>query len=604
MAYFKSLSDIRVRIAVVLVLGLFVTLGAFPALAAGDSEKAMNWGVMGMQLFGGLALFLFGMEQMADALKAVAGERMKSILATLTTNRFMGAITGAFVTAVIQSSSVTTVLVVGFITAGLMSLSQSVGVIMGANIGTTITAQIVAFKVTKAALLMIGVGFGMLFASKNEKIKHYGAMLMGLGLVFFGMSVMSDAMKPLRSYQPFLDLMVQMENPLIGILIAAAFTGLIQSSSATTGIVIVMASQGFITLPAGIALAFGANIGTCVTAMLASIGKPREAVRAALVHVFFNVGGVVVWFLFIDNLASWVTAISPAHPELSGIDRLAAETPRQIANAHTIFNIANTILFIGFTTQFARIVEKLIPDRPLEQEGLAVTAKYLEPDLLSTPAFALDRVRMEVLNMGETVQNMNDRIMPAILSGNKETLEEIRAMDDEVDILYAQILEYMGGISKGTLTEAQTQELLDLMAALNELENIGDTVETNLVELGHDRIDAGFSISEPTAKVLNDFQDVIKKALRSAILAVAHNNREAAEEVIQMKEEIQNLADSAAEHQAGRLVAEEPNRIAAYTTEIDIIEKQKRIYYFCKRMAKTVLAPDEQIELDGEPGAA
>ena len=604
MAYFRLLSDMRVRLAVVFILGAFTTLIAFPALAAGGSDQAMNWGTMGMQLFGGLALFLFGMEQMADALKAVAGERMKTILAKLTTNRFMGAVTGAFVTAVIQSSSVTTVLVVGFITAGLMSLSQSVGVIMGANIGTTITAQIVAFKVTKAALLMIGGGFSMLFISKNEKVKQYGAMLMGLGLVFFGMSVMSDAMKPLRSYQPFLDLMVQMENPFVGILIAAGFTGLIQSSSATTGIVIVMASQGFITLPAGIALAFGANIGTCVTALLASIGKPREAVRAALVHVMFNVLGVVIWFLFIPQLADVVTSISPTHPELSGIDKLGAETPRQIANAHTIFNIANTLIFIGFTTQFARIVERLIPDRPMEEEGLVVSAKYLEPDLLSTPAFALDRVRMEVLNMGETVQKMNERIIPAILSGNKGTLEEIRQMDDEVDILYEQILEYMGKISKGTLTESQTQELLNLMTALSELENIGDTVETNLVDLGHDRIDAGFSISDSTAKVLNDFQDVVMKALKGAILAVAHNNREAAEDVIKMKEEITALADSAALHQAGRLVAEEPNRIAAYTTEIDIIEKQKRIYYFSKRMAKTVLAPDEQIELEGEAGAA
>jgi phosphate:Na+ symporter len=602
MAYFKSLSDIRTRLAVVFVLGLFVILGAFPALAADDSEKVMNWGVMGMQLFGGLALFLFGMEQMADALKAVAGERMKMILAKLTTNRFMGAGTGALVTAVIQSSSVTTVLVVGFITAGLMSLSQSIGVIMGANIGTTITAQIVAFKVTKAALLMIGAGFSMLFMSKNEKIKQYGAMLMGLGLVFFGMSVMSDAMKPLRSYQPFLDLMVQMENPLVGILIAAAFTGLVQSSSATTGIVIVMASQGFITLPAGIALAFGANIGTCVTALLASIGKPREAVRAALVHVLFNVAGVILWFFFIPQLADVVTMMSPVHPELTGLDRLGAETPRQIANAHTIFNVANTFIFIGFTTQFARIVERLVPDRPIEEEGLVVSAKYLEPELLSTPAFALDRVRMEVLNMGDTVQKMLDRIMPAILGGKRETLQEIRQMDDEVDILYEQILDYMGKISKGTLTESQTQELLNLMTALSELENIGDTVETNLVDLGNDRIDAGFKISESTEKVLNGFQDVVKKALKGAILAVAHNNREAAEEVIRMKDEITKLADSAAAHQASRLVAEEPNRIAAYTTEIDIIEKQKRIYYFSKRMAKTVLAPDEQFELESAAG--
>ena len=244
-------------------LAALLALACTPAIAAVATAGEIDWPFMGMNLLGGLALFLFRMEQMADSLKAVAGERMKIVLAKLTTNRFMGAATGAFVTAVIQSSSVTTVLVVGFITAGLMSMAQSIGVIMGANIGTTITAQIVAFKVTKFALLMIAAGFGMLFFSKQEKIKQYGGMLMGLGLVFFGMSVMSDAMSPLRSYQPFLDLMARMENPLIGILVAAGFTALVQSSSATTGIVIVMATQGFITLEAGIALAFGANIGTC-----------------------------------------------------------------------------------------------------------------------------------------------------------------------------------------------------------------------------------------------------------------------------------------------------------------------------------------------------
>ena len=265
----------------VLALSVFFFSSAFAATDA----KALKWGTMAISLLGGLAIFLYGMEKMTEALRAVAGERMKDILAKLTTNRFAGVATGAGVTAIVQSSSVTTVIVVGFVTAGLMNLTQSIGVIFGANIGTTITAQIVAFKVTKYALLMVAVGFGMLFLSKREIIKNYGAMLMGLGLVFFGMAVMGDAMKPLRSYQPFLDLMANMENPLIGILVAAVFTGLVQSSSATTSIVIVMASQGFVTLPAGIALAFGANIGTCVTAMLAAIGKPREAVQAAVAHL-------------------------------------------------------------------------------------------------------------------------------------------------------------------------------------------------------------------------------------------------------------------------------------------------------------------------------
>ncbi|MGD8587669.1 MAG: Na/Pi cotransporter family protein [Chromatiales bacterium] len=565
-----------------------------PAYAADAGTQQMAWGVMGMQLFGGLALFLFGMEQMADALKAVAGERMKLILAKLTANRFMGAATGAFVTAIINSSSVTTVLVVGFITAGLMSMAQSVGVIMGANIGSTVTAQLIAFNITKASLLMIGVGFSLLFMSKREDFKQYGAILMGLGLVFFGMGVMSDAMRPLRSYQPFLDLMKQMDNPLIGILVAAVFTGLIQSSAATTGIVIVMASQGFITLPAGIALAFGANIGTCMTAILASIGKPREAVRAAVVHVLFNVAGVLLWLGLLNQLAEFVTWISPSHTELTGVDRLAAETPRQIANAHTIFNLANTLIFIGFTTQIARLVEWLIPDSELEEEGLAVSAKYLDEELLSTPSLALDRVRLEVLHMSESVQEMLDRIMPAILQGNPASLIAVRDLDDKVDILYEQIVDYMGRISKRSLTDQQTEEFLKLMEAVNDLENIGDTIETNLVDLGFDRLKANLSISEPTRDVLLGFHRVVTRAFQAAAQAVSQSNLEAARSVTAMKEEISQMADSAAAHQARRLVAAEPKRIPAYTIEMDIIEKQKRIYYFAKRMAKTVLPIEAQ----------
>jgi phosphate:Na+ symporter len=262
----------RNRSRTVLISGSFVLFVlAFPVLAeTAPDANAINWLNLAMGLFGGLAMFLFGMEQMSEGLKAAAGETLKDVLARLTKNRFMGALTGAFVTAILNSSSVTTVLVVGFISAGFMSLAQSVGVIMGANVGSTFTAQIVAFNVTQYALIMVAAGFLMLFTGKAENTRHYGSMVMGLGLVFYGMGVMGDAMLPLRSYQPFLDLMVRMENPLLGILVGAIFTGLVQSSAATTGIAIVMASSGLITLPAGIALAFGANLGTCVTAILAS----------------------------------------------------------------------------------------------------------------------------------------------------------------------------------------------------------------------------------------------------------------------------------------------------------------------------------------------
>jgi phosphate:Na+ symporter len=575
-------------------LAVMAVLAATPALAASGTGGDINWGNMGMKLLGGLALFLFGMEQMADALKAVAGERMKIILAKLTTNRFMGAATGAFVTAIIQSSSVTTVLVVGFITAGLMSMAQSIGVIMGANIGTTITAQIVAFKVTKYALLMVAGGFGMLFFSKQEKIKQYGGMLMGLGLVFFGMSVMSDAMSPLRSYQPFLDLMTRMDNPLIGILVAAGFTALIQSSSATTGIVIVMATQGFISLPAGIALAFGANVGTCVTAMLAAIGKPREAVRAAVVHVLFNIFGVLLWVGFIPYLAEFVTWLSPAHVELSGTDKLAAEAPRQIANAHTVFNIANTFIFIGFTSQFARLVEKLVPDKPVE-EIIIAQPKYLDEELLETPSLALDRVRLEIGHMGNRVNAMLQDIMTAITTGDRMMLRNIAKIDDEVDILHGHIVTYLGRISQKELMEDQTRVLVNLMAAANDLENIGDIIETDMVHLGNEGIDAQVTISEETREILRKLHDVVSTTTELAFDAVVENDQRAAQEVIALKGDITRLMESAAMHETQRLVAEEPNRLAAYTLEMDLIEKLKRIYYFAKRMAKAVV-PEEVSE--------
>jgi len=564
---------------------LFGCMSAFAASQPSSSSIAV--GQMMMELLGGLALFLYGIDQMTEALKAVAGDRMRTILAKLTSNRYMGAVTGAFVTAIIQSSSVTTVLVVGFTTAGLMSFSQSIGVIMGANIGTTITAQIVAFKITKAALLMIAVGFSLLFFSKKEHLRHYGGILMGLGLVFFGMSVMSEAMQPLRTYQPFLDLMIRMENPFIGILVAAAFTALIQSSSATTAIVIVMAGQGFITLPAGIALAFGANIGTCITALLASIGKPREALRASVTHVLFNIAGVLLWLGFINQLAAAVTALSPVHPDLSGTQRLAAEAPRQIANAHTIFNVANTFIFIWFTTPIARFVEWLVPDRPLDEERV-IKAKYLDEEILSTPALALDLVRREIEHMGEQVEEMLAGIMSAILHGSASELEDIEQIDERVDALHAEIVIYLGKISRLELTEKHTKELMSLMDAANDLENIGDVIEVNLVELGRRRIAKRVSVSEPTQAVLGDFHRVVMEAVGSAIRAVGANSTVAAQSVTNIKKDIARIMNSAAIHEARRLVANEPQRIEAYTIEMDIAEKLQRIYYFARRMARTV----------------
>ena len=293
-----SIRQISVRVALGVSVGIVACWFAIPGNAADGGER-LNWTGMIIQFVGGLGLFLFGLNQMGEALKNVAGDRMRQILGKLTANRFMGLVTGTLVTAIVQSSSVMTVMLVGFVSAGLMSLPQAIGVILGADIGTTITAQIIAFPIKEYALLPVAVGFFLLFTSKRNHVSQSGALIMGLGLVFFGIALMSGAMKPLRSYQPFLDVMQHVTNPLVAILVSTIFTALIQASAATMGIVIVFASQGLISLEAGIALTLGANIGTCATAGLAALGKPREAVRVAIAHVTFKVVGVllIVWFI-------------------------------------------------------------------------------------------------------------------------------------------------------------------------------------------------------------------------------------------------------------------------------------------------------------------
>ncbi len=556
-------------------------------LFALTTSNSLEIGGIAMALFGGLALFLYGMDQMSDALKLVAGDGMKRVLGKLTTNRFTGAIAGAIVTAVIQSSSITTVLVVGFISAGLMSLSQSAGVIMGANIGTTITAQIIAFKVTHYALVLVAVGFAIPFVVKTEKGRHYGHVIMGLGLIFFGMHLMSEGTAPLRTYTPFIQMMQTMDNPFAAILLSAGFTALVQSSSATTGIVIVLAGQGFISLDAGIALIFGANIGTCITAMLASIRKPIEAVRAGVVHVVFNVVGVVLWFAFIGQLAEFVTWLSPKYPQLSGADRLAAETPRQIANAHTIFNVANTVLLIWFTGPIIWLACRLVPDRAEVSREVA-RPKYLDEFLIQTPSLALDIVRMELGRLGAAAVYMVRGALQTVIYGEDDDLAKLEQMDNDVDKLHGAIVTYLGRLSQENLSDRQAERLHDYLAAANYLENIGDVIETNLVETGRSRLEEGLEISEQTEQLLKAFHWKVSWSVERSVRALVEHDPSIAAEVLHAKPEINRLAADAEEHLSRRLGADEPKRLVAFRLESEIMEYLKRMYYFAKRIAKVV----------------
>jgi len=564
-------------------MGVEMTTGANP----------IEWGQLGMGLLGGLALFLFGMDLMTKGLRSVAGEGLKTILARLTRNRVYGALTGALVTAALNSSSVTTVLMVGFVTAGLMTLSQSIGVIMGANVGSTITAQIVAFNVTQYALGMIAVGFAALFAGKTERIRQLGSMILGLGLIFFGMGVMGQAVDPLRSYPPFLDGMARMENPLLGILVAAIFTGLIQSSAATTGIVIVMASEGLVTLPAGIALALGANIGTCVTAVLAAIGKPAEARRAAAVHVLFNVAGVLLWLPFVDQLADFVRWLSPTHDEIDLARRMAAETPRQIANAHTTFNIVNTLIFLPFTGAIAALVQRVVPDRPIEQKAV-VAPLYLDDELLSTPALALERVRLELGHQGEIVREMLHRVRAAFYTGLRADLEHVIAMDDQVDLLQKYILNYLGRIRRSPLIEATSDEFIALMSISDYLESIGDTIETNLVEAGEKMINRGIAPSETAQELLDQLYTTVDLGLESAIRGIRDDDPRAMEKALALRPEVDSRFDRVLQHQAVRLGSQDPKRPTIFRVEMAIADGLKRIYSLSKRIARMGLTAERR----------
>jgi phosphate:Na+ symporter len=528
-------------------------------------------------LLGGLALFLLGLDNLTESLRLVAGTKLRSVLGALTRNRFLGLTSGAAITAIIQSSSVTTVLVVGFISSGLMTLTQSMSVILGAKVGTTVTAQIISFDVTRYSLALVAVGFGVSYFSKDEMRTTWGTLAMGLGLVFFGMGVMGEAMSPLRTYQPFIDLMAAMDNPLVAILASTVFTALVQSSSATTGVVIVLATQGLISIDAGIALVLGANIGTSVTAGLAAIGKPREAQRAALAHTLFACTGVLIWVAFIPVLAAIVTG-------------LGGDLGRQVANAHTIFNVANAFLFLPFIAQFAAVVTRILPDRP-EAEEVVIRAKYLDRELLRTPGLALDRARLEMLRMADRIRAMMTSILPAVLDGTRSELADVEAMDDEVDALHAHIIAYLGDISQERLSDAETDEMIALMDVTNDLESIGDILETNLVSLGYSRLDQSLSISDTTRKVLEEFEETVREAFDLSMMALTQKNEPASRRVLAMKSEINSMERAAALHQAERLTVDEPNRVENYRLEVDVIANLKRIYYFSKRIARTAI-PD------------
>ncbi|MBQ9965991.1 MAG: Na/Pi cotransporter family protein [Clostridia bacterium] len=417
-------------------------------------------------LLGGLALFLYGMQMMSSGLEDAAGNKMKKILEKLTSNRFLGVLVGAGITAVIQSSSATTVMVVGFVNSAMMTLKQAVWIIMGANIGTTITGQLIALDVGMIAPLMAFIGVAMIVFLKSPKVHHIGKILAGLGVLFIGMGMMSDAMVPLRESQAFISLMTKFSNPILGILAGAVFTAIIQSSSASVGILQALAIAGLIDFKAAVFVLFGQNIGTCITAVLASIGTNRAAKRTTIIHLLFNLIGTTAFTgaCLLLPISDWVAAITP--------DNMS----QQIANMHTIFNITTTILLLPFGAYLAKLAEKLLPDHQANKTTLqSLTEEFRRGNIsLGLTAVHTDVLKQEISRIITLSTENLKKAYRAVLEGNNALIEEITSTEENIDALNKDISQY---ISKILVHNNNTENVADIeqyFLITGNAERIGD----------------------------------------------------------------------------------------------------------------------------------
>lgn len=421
-------------------------------------------------LLGGLALFLHGMQMMSSGLEAAAGNKMKRILERLTSNRFLGVVVGAVITAVIQSSSATTVMVVGFVNSGMMTLQQAVWIIMGANIGTTITGQLIALDVGALAPLFAFIGVALVVFIKKQSVHHYGQIIAGLGILFIGMEMMSGSMMPLRESEAFISLMTRFSNPVLGILAGMIFTAIIQSSSASVGILQALAAGGLIGLDGAVYVLFGQNIGTCITAVLASIGTSRNAKRTTIIHLMFNVIGTTIFTIvcMTSPLVELVESFTPGNPQA------------QIANMHTLFNIVTTLLLLPFGTGLAALATKILPEREAEAQEGKKCLLYIKPMetgaeyQVGTSAIALHGIRSELVRMAEmTGQNVRESFQ-AVLDGNSALLSEVEQREDYIDYLNKEISSFISDrISYETNTE-DSARLSAFFKISGNLERIGD----------------------------------------------------------------------------------------------------------------------------------
>ena len=479
----------------------------------------------------GLSLFLYGMKLMADGLQKFAGDKLKSIVRTLTKNRLMAVLVGMFVTMVIQSSSATSVMVVGFVNASIMTIQQAVGVIFGANIGTTITGQMVSFNLSQWAPIAIGTGILMGAIVKNPKVKEFAEILVGFGILFIGMNYLKDALAPLKDLPAFTEWIVNCgHNPLFGVALGFIMTLVLQSSSATIGVLIALASQGVLPFATALYIIFGDNIGTCTTALISSLGTSRRGKQVAVIHLSINIIGTIYFMLFLTGiLTNIVTSMN------------ATDIARQIANAHTIFNIVNVIVLFPFANLLVKLADFIIPEpqaETMEEEEKLVT--YLDKRILVTPSIALQNTMYEFATMSHAADKTLTYAIDAIRLRSQEKIEKAFASEQKVNQFQKAIIEYLVEISQQNVSIADQETIDELFSTVNDVERISDHAE-NIADFAKAVLERDIVLDEKTLSELEHVFGLVQKGFAMSIDTLSTGNIEKVKEVITIEREIDRL---------------------------------------------------------------
>ena len=492
-------------------------------------------------LLGGLAIFIYGMNMMSECLQKAAGEKMRSILALLTKNPVMGVLAGALTTAVLQSSSATTVMAIGFVSAGFMSLPQAISIIIGANIGTTMTAQIIAFKLSDYIYAIIFVGFIISFLVKSEKVKNIGQTIFAFGLLFLGIETMGSVMKPLADSPVFTEMIARVSDvPILGVAVGTLMTLVVQSSSATVAVLQNFASQAgpdgvtsVIGLAGAIPILFGDNIGTTITAVLASIGQTKDAKRTAVAHCVFNLSGTFLFIWFVGPFAKLIQMISPKGPEIEVISR-------QIANTHTIFNCVMTLVWVPLIWLMVKIVMRIIPDGRKEQYSLSEPL-YFDEKLIGQPTAALQLVAKEVLHCSEIVRDMIRQTREALKNEEKKEIEDVHCKLDAVKSLHARITQYLTDLfASGSLNEEQASQSAGIMYVLSDVDRMG--ILCGEVAGGiKEKMEKKYKYSKEAMKDLGKSLELIETMYSEVLEAIVSGKLEHAKELVKKREKVMEL---------------------------------------------------------------